>query len=456
MSGPKVVRVRTREERQAECLTLIDSLRAAIEGYEAFAGHHDLARPEEVSRRAQLLRSLQQSVAQGSFDRVESICAEEQAKLRFERDEIEREVIDRAASVAQRRRRSHFLAEALIRRMQDGGRTPPPELKAVLDRSSSADLEQIEAVVSRCLAHYTAESVSEQPRTATSAQQKLAATLSSDAKPESLAEWAVRRAAETTRQASGRLDTLIEEITALDASEAGSALFSRARRVRAEPDTVTRTQQIDSLLLEWATRRRALRERAEVILKSQCLLAALERTNEAPARELSSRLKGISMRESEELPAILTEAEAYLAVHRRTAAAIARRQAVLRGLATLGYEIGSELATATPASGRIVVRKPDHPAYGVEVMVPREAERMQVKVVAVAGAGTRDSTSDRDAETLWCSDLSRLQEFLRKDGSELAIEKALGVGVVPLPQVSLDELNEARPEVAARDRTRRI
>ena len=127
---------------------------------------------------------------------------------------------------------------------------------------------------------------------------------------------------------------------------------------------------------------------------------------------------------------------------------------MLRGLASIGYEVGAELVTVSPAKGRLVIRKPDRPSYGVEVLAPEGANRLQVKVVAIAGFGTsRDPVRDRDAETLWCSDFSRL---LRQNGTDLVVEKALGVGAVPLSEVSLGERNDATIEVAARERNRTI
>ncbi len=41
-------------------------------------------------------------------------------------------------------------------------------------------------------------------------------------------------------------------------------------------------------------------------------------------------------------------------------------------------------------------------------MVPEGAERVQVKVVAIAGECARDRMSDHLGETSWCSDFSTL------------------------------------------------
>ena len=43
-----------------------------------------------------------------------------------------------------------------------------------------------------------------------------------------------------------------------------------------------------------------------------------------------------------------------------------------------------------------------------------------------------DSRRDRDMETIWCSEFSRLQELLAASGSEMVIERAVEAGVRPV------------------------
>jgi hypothetical protein len=52
----------------------------------------------------------------------------------------------------------------------------------------------------------------------------------------------------------------------------------------------------------------------------------------------------------------------------------------------------------------------------------------------VALATDRDRARDRDIETLWCGEFGRLQALLHGQGTALVIERALGVGEVPLKE----------------------
>jgi len=112
-------------------------------------------------------------------------------------------------------------------------------------------------------------------------------------------------------------------------------MLARAKTVRAEPGGGLRTTKIDSLLLEWAKRRHSIGAEAQLALRARKVLIAFGRLEEQRAKDIARRLAaaGTNMTETE---VVVAEAEAYLTEHARVAAAVQRRQAVLRGLASLG------------------------------------------------------------------------------------------------------------------------
>jgi len=121
---------------------------------------------------------------------------------------------------------------------------------------------------------------------------------------------------------------------------------------------------------------------------------------------------------------------------RSAAAAQSRRRAVLEGLASLGYEVSEQMETAWVANGRVVLRQPARPGYGVEIGGGADAGRVQVRTVAFRDAGAApDAARDRDAETLWCGEFGELRERFASAGGEIVIEQALGIGVAPLRAV---------------------
>jgi len=142
------------------------------------------------------------------------------------------------------------------------------------------------------------------------------------------------------------------------------------------------------------------------------------------------------------LQALKSECEAALTAVLQAQAALARRQAMLEGLARLGYEVREGMATAWAESGKVVLRKSATPGYGVEVGGKADNGRLQVRAVALDPQ--RDKGRDRDIETIWCNEFQRLQALLKDSGGELLIERALGVGEVPLKEATvMDEEREA-------------
>jgi hypothetical protein len=458
MSGPKVVRVRTREERVAECLSAIDNLRAAVEQCERFAQCHDYDDADRIRERSALLDELESRAHAGSFNAVLRTCGQTLAEVNFEREELERKVLERAASEATRRRRTTLLAQGLARRLESKGLPIPGEISMTLNLSSSdPHIEDAERLVNQLLSQHLDSAAESAPRGPTEAQRKLAETLVTDSRTETLTEWVAHQTAETSGTARERLERLIAEVNSLNPSDAGRQLIHRARAARAETDAGIQTRKIDSLLLEWATRRREIAATHQLTLNARRVELALQRVNQDDARVLEQRIRIAATSSGTSLETAIAQAEAYLLSHARATISAQRRKAVLSGLSSLGYAIGAELLTATPAAGRIVVRRPDQPAYGVELMVPEGADRLQVKVVAISGpTAPRDASRDRDAETAWCTDFSKLQMLLQRDGSELIIERALGVGAVPLAEISIADANGSVSEVADRVRWRSL
>ncbi len=100
------------------------------------------------------------------------------------------------------------------------------------------------------------------------------------------------------------------------------------------------------------------------------------------------------------------------------------------------------------------------PGFGLEISGPPEAQRLQMRVVAFAYPGAlRDSSRDRDIELQWCGDFSKLQSALGDIGGEIAIERSLAVGAVPLKEVLAEKAfstasERLQPRLRAHDKPR--
>jgi hypothetical protein len=166
---------------------------------------------------------------------------------------------------------------------------------------------------------------------------------------------------------------------------------------------------------------------------------------------------GIDALDATALTARAAAARASLDAHRTVTAAGARRAALLKGLSALGYEITEGMSTTWAADGRLVLKSATRPDYGVEVSAAGSSERMQMRAVVFDADGRRpDPARDRDAETIWCGDVSTLQEDLAKLGGGLIIEKALPVGATPLKRIVVELDRRTSVQVSTpRERTLR-
>jgi hypothetical protein len=432
MSGPKVVRVRTPEELAAECHTLINALRAEIQDFEAFARRHDVIDTTAAQHGNGVVQDLIQKVEAREFETVRRICQAEVTSIRFAHQQVEEDVLRQATEAASRRRRCQYLAASLARKLQLRGQAVPPEIEqARLGRIGKTDHELLlmEAAVSSVLANETLQAAQEEHEKFTDEQQRLAELLLEN-EPESAEIPNLER---QLGPVLSRLDRAMAEVRTLDASVIGNRLLERMHVIVNEPAGAHTAMRIDSLILEWAQRRKALRDVAGKHVRASQLMLDLAAQSDERARELTDQLANAK---EAELDAVLSVAQTHVEQKVRARAAMQRRKAVLRGLAALGYEVGSQLSTLWAERGRAVVTRPDRPGYGVELSGPPDTNQMQVKVVAFAAQGLdRDAARDRDAETQWCADFAKLQALLGREGTSLSIVRALGVGAAPVAQV---------------------
>jgi hypothetical protein len=147
---------------------------------------------------------------------------------------------------------------------------------------------------------------------------------------------------------------------------------------------------------------------------------------------------------------LLKRADFLIEAEVRSIVAEERRRAVLEGLASLGYEVSEGMMTAWVAGGRVVLRKPANPGYGVELSGGSQADVMQVRAVGIGNpADARDAGRDRNMETIWCSEFERLQSLVAKTGGNVSIESARPVGQYPLKVVADLTVRPADDDVAS-------
>lgn len=417
MSGPKVVRIVTREEILEICHGHLARVDAALAEWTRIGRRNDCIDEEALAactrRRVELARLL-------AADRFMDLQKQAPLEEAFLRDDLQARlaaVAERQAAARSRERRDREAAATLLRTLHVSGRPLDAELERRLARGEAGALA----------AGFDALATGSAP----SASATLAASLREEGPPRTLADWLAAQPPAATEPATERLEFRIAELTQLVAPNRAAGWSIRLEEaISAAP--ARRGLMLDGLEVETGRALTEARRLAAAAVDLELALAELS----AAGMPVAAHREGVSDLDADALSAKTAAVLSSLADHRAAAAAASRRAAVLAGLAGLGYEVTEGMSTSLAHEGRLVLRSATRPDYGVEVAAA--GERMQMRPVAFESGGRGpDAARDRDAETIWCGDVSSLQQRLGELGGGLAIEKALPIGATPLKRVAI-------------------
>lgn len=452
MSGPKVVRVVTREELLAHSMTIATRLQDAIQRWEAAASEAGALNDEEMTqtraRRDKLLAEL-------GADRFSEFNRGANSEIVFLNADTERRrelAAARRANLRTIRLRAGQNAATLLAVLGEKRINADSEVLRVLELATQGkgDVEAVQAALASGFRQLTPP---EPGASVSQVQRELADRLAKGMQDERFSEW---KAAQTqVRHAvdDPRVEAISRQLELLRLLDREAASFDgfemRLQACIRESSDAQSGMKLDTLLLELASAVRKAKEMARVVDEVGVVLAQLAQLEgeeslaaraqlqaAAAARDISSMKRGIEVART-----VQTEAEAAIAAH-------ARRSAVLEGLAKLGYTVREGMETAWVESGRIVIQKPGLSGYGIELAGAPDAQRMQVRAVSLGQAV--DTLRDTDAEQLWCGDFDKLKIDLSQQGTNVFVDKAMRVGEVPLKIVSSpmehvsDNISEAK------------
>jgi hypothetical protein len=457
MSGPKVVRIVTREEIEAICRRHLANVREAANELRRCAKRYDVLDDRlqaDIERRSAALERL---LAEGRFRELQRQAPLVVGFFTNEVDGIRARAVAAAEAARSKRRRIAAAAVTLISALESSGRLPPADLRDIAARAdfaSDVDLAAMQSVLNRNYSSLT--TVPERgPRSETSKQ--LAQRLGDEETPRSFSDWLATQGI-VAEERDARLDSLMAEIDALEESQTARPILERAAAIKAETSASRRALLTDSLVLDLSEHSRRRRSQASLAEKLRVLRANLSTLGLADARAME--LEITSMLDSsafEAADAVIVRGSALVESETAKLAAAARRRAVLQGLAELGYEVRDKMATAWARDGRLVVQKPGATDYGVELGAPADLARLQVRLVGSDRPSVpRSAERDRDMETIWCSDFDRLHDLLGGQGGEMVIERALEAGAQPLMTVTFDQPTATATSVSRNRSTRQL
>jgi hypothetical protein len=430
MSGPKAFRIVTRAEIMTICRRSLARLDAAIEDWISRGqrnGTIDKADIDKVVARRDALRGLL------SADKFVELQKQIPAEISYLQADAERRAEKAAEMEAQSKRtmrRMKGTAQALLASLESSGIQIPHQIREEL-ASSRTPSERLEGAINQAflMLHSAPET-----KGVSELQRDIANRLGSGEKRMSLGEWASQQASITEDQALLRVDGFLGELRGLGIDP--SPFSARISSLELE-SPARRTLLADSLLLDLATAVKNGREHMRLQSDLRARHAELSEMKSPEAASLRSEIgQSLSTVSDGNAAELLRRADFLIEAEVQLMAAEERRRAVLEGLAALGYEVSEGMETAWVDGGRVVLRKAANPGYGVELSGGSKSDLLQVRAVAFGNStDARDTTRDRDIETIWCGEFTRLQSLIAKDGGSLAIEHARPIGQFPLKMV---------------------
>lgn len=455
MSGPKVVRVVTREELLARSMAIAARLQEALSRWRAAAQEAAELSEDELAQtvaRHEQIRSVLTAEKFAQFDQ------EANREIAFLASDLERRR-ELAANRRARRRQAQLNAgqnaRTLMQALKEKRVAVDARLMQVLELASrgKAEMQDIESALA---VGFGLLAPREKASSISQTQRDLAERLAAGGRNASLGQWKAAQAAKTSAVDDPRIGTVSRQLEVLrllgaDTAAVG-ALEKRLDECLQAPSSGQGSMKLDSLLLELTTAVRDARDLERLIDEAAGVLVELSTLHNDQAVEARSSLQAaLTQRNTSAIEERMATGRAVLTAGTKAAAAHARRAAVLQGLAKLGYAVHEGMETAWVEAGRIVVQKPSLDGYGVELSGAPDAERLQVRTVALAQ--DRDTSRDLDAEHLWCGDFTKLKDDLALAGSRVLVDRALGVGAVPLKVAQVTGARESGRSVAGSAKT---
>lgn len=419
MSGPKVVRIVTREENEAICRGVLARIDAALAQWAEAGRRNDCLDDATLAAARRRRDALAALAGQGKFAEMQAQAPVEESFLRSDmRFRLEKAAAARTAARKHAQRRVEAAA-TLLRALSVAGIELSGDVMRDLERGEESALAE----------GFRALSANKSPPETKSA---LAEQLRSGAKTVSFADWLAGQAMAESDPEIARMESRLDELATFVHIGSTEHLQMRLGEARQAPLS-RRGLILDGLEVETGRALAEARKIADLISALQMLIAEIA---EAGLPADAFQMSNVTL-SAEAVQTRLSAAEAALTEHRAKEAAAARRTAIMKGLAGLGYEIREGMTTAFASSGKLVVADSARPDYGVEVSGAADGRQFQMRPVAFEATGhAADASRDRDAETIWCGQVTALLEFLADGGDGLEIVRALPIGATPLKRVS--------------------
>ncbi|MCF8714289.1 hypothetical protein JM658_05550 [Joostella atrarenae] len=430
MSGPKVVRIVTPEEREIIKARWLTRLQHNIENLKEYAKKSDVLN-DELMRGLEGTLSHYQAISADEYEKIEREVPNQIKYLKAEKAKLVKKVTKEKTSTWDHYRKLKSTLHELQKLMQERNVSfeAIEEPKLLTKKSISHFGEQVDAMYDLLKADLNLQG------SLTTEQKEIQKRLSAGDSLLLVEVWSKDIPKELNRQQ--KFEQTLRDLYIDDVSEDKIQEFIHKVNQLNQSD-IHYIIQLDSLILEAATFHK---EQLELRTAKQELREALQLLK-GLNQELTIIIKWeslITTNNTKKIHRVTQRAKQLYEEISETIIVETRRAAIEKALTKVGYEVNDNMETAWVDNGRLVVKKAKNSLYGVEFMSPKNLSRIQARVVADENRSQeRSHRLDKHQEEIWCDDFTEIREILEKEDLSIRIEKANAVGAIPIKEVKLE------------------
>lgn len=430
MSGPKVVRIVTPEERQIIKTRWLMRLQHTIESLKEYAQKNGVLNDELLHGLEEILAHYE-AISVDDYEKIEREIPNQIKYLEAEKTKLVKKVTKEKITTWNHYRQLKSTHGELQKLLQE--KNIPFEVinepKLVTKESIAKFSQQVDALYNQLKEALHLQG------SLTAEQKEIQKRLSAGDSLLLVEAWSKDIPKELNRQQ--KFEHTLRELYIDDVSQDKIQEFLQRANQLNQSDAYY-TMQLDSLILEAATFHK---ERLELRTAKRELSEALEQLK-GLNQELAVVIKWerlLTKGSTENIQQATQKAKQLYEQLSETIIVETRRTAIKKALTKAGYEVNDSMETAWVENGRLVVKKTENSLYGVEFMSPKNLSRIQARVVADEDRSQERSQSlDKHQEEIWCDDFTEIREILESEDLSIRIEKAHAVGTIPIKEVKLE------------------
>jgi len=434
MSGPKVVRIVTEEEKTAICNSQLAILSSSTNTLISWLEKEGLYTEQIKNSLNNKISRYQNYAIPENYQALPAKIAKEVDFIRAEKERFEKVIIQQKVGEINRRRNLSESIKTLILLQEqshvDTDISLPNYSQIIkMNYTDVVQLEKNTATAFQNLAHNRHKVSSEAELTGE--QKALIDRLKSAEDFELLGTWKKQNNfyGQDERQKC-RLDSLLAEIETLTCEIDQKEVFiRRAESIYEEVSEKKKSMLIDSLVIELAEFIKHSIQVRDLKEKLSLIKAQINSLGNEEIQALSLQIdKAITSSDLNILARVEKHCQEVIQSFTQKRASDSGRKALIKGLRSLGYAVNEEMQTALVENGQLVVRKNSYAEYGVEVRGVANTKKLQVRLVSPLPESERRKQDDNEAEEKWCDDFSELRKKLSDKGAEISFEMAMKPG----------------------------